>query len=190
MLTRGRIVEAGLRILDAWGLGDLTMRRVADELGVKAGALYYHMPNKQSLLAEIADVILTPVAVPRATDTGEWLRQWSHHLRDALLAHRDGAELVSSAAALGMGAVDVTLAARELLAGNGYPEPAATMATFLHFILGHVMAEQTRVQLATLGVLEGFDEHASRTDFSHGVELLVRGVTTSQQPEDFPSRSQ
>ena len=52
------------------------------------------------------------------------------------------------------------------------------------------MAEQTRVQLATLGVLEGFDEHASRTDFSHGVELLVRGVTTSQQPEDFPSRSQ
>lgn len=78
-----------------------------------------------------------------------------------------------------MGAVDVTLAARELLAGNGYPEPAATMATFLHFILGHVMAEQTRVQLATLGVLEGFDEHASRTDFSHGVELLVRGVTTS-----------
>ena len=170
MLTRGRIVEAGLRILDAWGLGDLTMRRVADELGVKAGALYYHMPNKQSLLAEIADVILTPVAVPRATDTGEWL--------------------VSSAAALGMGAVDVTLAARELLAGNGYPEPAATMATFLHFILGHVMAEQTRVQLATLGVLEGFDEHASRTDFSHGVELLVRGVTTSQQPEDFPSRSQ
>ena len=75
MLTRGRIVEAGLRILDAWGLGDLTMRRVADELGVKAGALYYHMPNKQSLLAEIADVILTPVAVPRATDTGEWLRR-------------------------------------------------------------------------------------------------------------------
>jgi len=33
VLTRGRIVEAGLRILDAWGLGDLTMRRVADELG-------------------------------------------------------------------------------------------------------------------------------------------------------------
>ena len=89
VLTRGQIVEAGLRILDSWGLGDLSMRRIADELGVKAGALYYHMPNKQSLLAGIADVILTPVAVPDATGTGEWLRDWSHNLRGALLAHRD-----------------------------------------------------------------------------------------------------
>ena len=37
VLTKGRIVDAGLRILDSWGLGDLSMRRVADELGVKIG---------------------------------------------------------------------------------------------------------------------------------------------------------
>ena len=178
VLTRGRIVEAGLRILDSWGLGDLSMRRIADELGVKAGALYYHMPNKQSLLAGIADVILAPVAIPDSRATGEWLRSWSHNLRGALLAHRDGAELVASTTALGMGTVDATAAARGLLTERNCPEPAATASAFLHFILGHVMAEQTRTQLVALGILGAFDENASRADFSHGVELLVRGVTT------------
>ncbi len=177
VLTRGRIVDAGLRILDSWGLGDLSMRRVADELGVKAGALYYHVPNKQSLLAGIADVILTPVAVPDVAGTGDWLRGWSHNLRGALLAHRDGAELVASTTALGMGSVDAAAAARAVLIERNCPEPAATAAAFLHFVLGHVMAEQTRTQLVALGVLDGFDANASRADFSHGVELLVRGVT-------------
>ena len=177
VLTRGRIVEAGLRILDSWGLGDLSMRRIADELGVKAGALYYHMPNKQSLLAGIADVILSPVAVPDSAVTEEWLRSWSHSLRGALLTHRDGAELVASTTALGMGSVDATAAAREVLAERACPEPEATAAAFLHFILGHVMAEQTRTQLVALGILDAFDEDASRADFSHGVELLVRGIS-------------
>ena len=177
VLTKGRIVDAGLRILDSWGLGDLSMRRVADELGVKAGALYYHVPNKQSLLAGIADVILTPVAVPDVTGTGEWLRDWSHSLRGALLAHRDGAELVASTTALGMGTVAAIAPARGVLTERACPEPAATAAAFLHFILGHVMAEQTRTQLVSLGVLDGFDADASREDFNHGVELLVRGVT-------------
>jgi len=178
VLTRGRIVDAGLRILDSWGLGDLSMRRVADELGVKAGALYYHVPSKQSLLAGIADVILAPVVVPDVAGTGDWLRSWSHNLRGALLAHRDGAELVASTTALAMGTVDATSAIRQVLAERDYPEAAATAAAFLHFILGHVMAEQTRTQLVALGVLDSFDEDASRADFSHGVELLVRGVTS------------
>ena len=177
VLTRGRIVDAGLRILNSWGLGDLSMRRIADELGVKAGALYYHVPNKQSLLAGIADVILTPVAVPDVAGTGEWLREWAHNLRDALLTHRDGAELVASTTALGMGTVDVAAAARAVLTERDCPEPAATAAAFLHFILGHVMAEQTRTQLVALRVLDAFDEDASRADFSHGVEMLVRGIS-------------
>lgn len=111
-----------------------------------------------------------------------------HQLRDALLAHRDGAELVSSAAALGMGAVDVTLAAREPLAGNGYPEPAAIMATFLHFILGHVMAEHSRPAGTSSGSLR-VSTSTPPGLISATEEPLVRGVTTSQQPED-PARSE
>ena len=76
-----------------------------------------------------------------------------------------------------MGTVDATAAARGVLAERACPEPEATAAAFLHFILGHVMAEQTRTQLVALGVLETFDAEASRADFSHGVELLVRGIS-------------
>ena len=58
-LSRAAITGAGLEILDIYGLGDLSMRRVADTLGVQAGALYYHVPNKQSLLAALADEVAT-----------------------------------------------------------------------------------------------------------------------------------
>ena len=175
MLSVERITDAGLAILDAWGLGDLSMRRVADELGVKAGALYYHVPNKQSLLARIADVILAPVAVPPEGSLGDWLRHWAHALRAALLQHRDGAELVASTTALGLGSVDPGAAGVAILEEHGVPEPTATMAAFLHFVLGHVTAEQTRMQLVTLGVLENFDEAAATRDFDHGIGLLVTG---------------
>ena len=77
-----------------------------------------------------------------------------------------------------MGTVDATAAARGLLTERNCSEPEATASAFLHFILGHVMSEQTRTQLVALGILETFDAEASRADFSHGVELLVRGVTT------------
>lgn len=176
MLSVASITDAGLAILDAWGLGDLSMRRVADELGVKAGALYYHVPNKQSLLARIADVILMAAPSPDDAEPGPWLRGWAHGLRASLLAHRDGAELVASTTALGLGTIDPTRAGRTMLEIHHVPEPTATMAAFLHFVLGHVMAEQTRIQLVTLGVLDSFDEVASARDFTHGVEVLVKGA--------------
>ncbi|NHB85831.1 TetR family transcriptional regulator [Tessaracoccus sp. HDW20] len=65
-LSKGAIIGAGLSILDAYGLGDLSMRRVAETLGVQAGALYYHVPNKQSLLAALSDEIVR-AALPRPT---------------------------------------------------------------------------------------------------------------------------
>ncbi|MDO5067100.1 MAG: TetR/AcrR family transcriptional regulator C-terminal domain-containing protein [Propionibacteriaceae bacterium] len=176
MLNSVRIVAAGCRILDDWGLADLSMRRVADELGVQAGALYYHVPNKQSLLAGIADVILGAVPTPAAEEPGQWLRAWSAGLRQVLLSHRDGAELVSSTTALGLGQMDPTAEGSRMLQAAGLPQPEATMAAFLHFVLGHVMAEQTRSQLVALGVLDEFDAEQAEADFSHGVDLLVRGL--------------
>ena len=67
-LTKPDVVRAGVEILDAYGLGDLSMRRLAERLGVKAGALYWHVANKQSLLAAVSDEILAvdggPTTVP------------------------------------------------------------------------------------------------------------------------------
>src|SRR6185437_14854218 len=105
--SRDDVVEAALRILDDLGLPDLTMRRLAAALDVQPSALYWHFPNKQTLLAELADRIVAARRVPAAADpAADWrdaVRGEAAALRDALLAYRDGAEVVSSTLALGLG---------------------------------------------------------------------------------------
>lgn len=172
-LNKDVIVEAGLRILESFGLGDLSMRRVADSLGVQPGALYYHVPNKQTLLAAIADVILGGVEVPPdGLDPAPWLVGWAHGLRATLLAHRDGAELVSSTVALGLGTVDPAADARQRLAGS----PDAVVTTLMYFVLGHVTTQQTRSQLGELGVIDHHDPDAAGAEFAQGVDIIVAGA--------------
>src|SRR4051812_6774620 len=77
------------------------MRRLARELEVSPGALYWHFANKQQLLGAVTDRILEPAAddVP-----GGWRDRVAGicvRLRDALLSHTDGAELVSASFAAG-----------------------------------------------------------------------------------------
>ena len=64
-LSRESISRQGLAILDEYGLADVTMRRVASALGVAPGALYWHISNKQELIAGIATLIIAPIARPR-----------------------------------------------------------------------------------------------------------------------------
>ncbi|WP_146128808.1 TetR/AcrR family transcriptional regulator [Corynebacterium sp. 13CS0277] len=60
-LTRPTILTAAIAILDEYGLADTTMRRIAKQLSVAPGALYWHFPNKQALLAGIAVELLRPL---------------------------------------------------------------------------------------------------------------------------------
>ena len=46
-LSSERIVRAAQDLLTDYGLHDVTMRRLASELGVRPGALYYHVPHKR-----------------------------------------------------------------------------------------------------------------------------------------------
>lgn len=55
------VVAAALRVLDDQGLEGCSMRRVAAELGVQPSALYHHVPDKQTLLALMADEIVAGV---------------------------------------------------------------------------------------------------------------------------------
>ena len=59
-INRESIIDAALSLLDAYGLGDVTMRRVASSLGVAPGALYWHIANKQALIAALAEEIISP----------------------------------------------------------------------------------------------------------------------------------
>ena len=63
-LTQREIVEAGVRIADADGLPFVTMRRVADSLGVSTMALYRHVPHKQDLALQMTDSVFAAVRIP------------------------------------------------------------------------------------------------------------------------------
>ena len=102
---RDDVVARALRVLDDHGLADLTMRRLGTELGVQPSAVYHHFPSKQVLLAAVADEILARGARP--LPEGAWddrARAACHTLRDACLAWTDGAEVVATARAFGLGA--------------------------------------------------------------------------------------
>ena len=62
---RSDVIDRAIAVLDEYGLESLTMRRLAAELGVQPSALYHHVPNKQSLLAAIADEIIRRGRRPR-----------------------------------------------------------------------------------------------------------------------------
>ncbi|HEY5891199.1 MAG TPA: TetR/AcrR family transcriptional regulator C-terminal domain-containing protein [Acidimicrobiia bacterium] len=60
-LTRGRVLEAAVELADSAGIGGLTMRKLAEALGVEAMSLYYHVANKEALLDGVVEVIIDEI---------------------------------------------------------------------------------------------------------------------------------
>ncbi|TJZ74969.1 TetR family transcriptional regulator [Rhodococcus oryzae] len=183
-LRRGDVLGGAIAILDEYGLGDLTMRRLATSLGVQPGALYWHFPNKQTLLAAITDEMLAGVSAPiEVKDWDARLRTVAHRMRDALLAHRDGAELAAAsyAARLATNGAHATLAST--CGDAGLPDHESELAAdaLLYYILGQTMDEQSRMQMDSHGALAEdasplYDSTSGTARFEYGLELFVDGV--------------
>ncbi len=73
-LTRREIVETGVRIADADGLALVTMRRVADALGVSTMALYRYVPSKADLTLRMTDGVFAGAPLPDIPVTA-WRRR-------------------------------------------------------------------------------------------------------------------
>jgi TetR/AcrR family transcriptional regulator, tetracycline repressor protein len=63
-LTRDRILEEALIILDEQGFSGLSMRKLAHSLGVEAMSLYNHIKDKQDLLDGLCDRVLASIEAP------------------------------------------------------------------------------------------------------------------------------
>jgi AcrR family transcriptional regulator len=88
-LSRERVLETALRLADQGGLESLSMRKLGQELGVEAMALYYHFANKDEIVDGTVDLVFAEVELPAATpDWKTAMRRRAISLRDALLRHR------------------------------------------------------------------------------------------------------
>ncbi|GAB3488683.1 TetR/AcrR family transcriptional regulator [Amycolatopsis cihanbeyliensis] len=63
-LSKERVFEAAVRVADEWGVGSVTMRKVAEQLGVEAMSLYHHVANKDEILDGIVDLIFGQIELP------------------------------------------------------------------------------------------------------------------------------
>jgi AcrR family transcriptional regulator len=96
-LRRDRVLDAALALADAGGLEALTMRRLGEELGVGAMALYRHVRNKDDLVDGLVDMVFTEVGLPpTGVDWRAAMRKRAISLRDVLLRHRWAIGLMES----------------------------------------------------------------------------------------------
>lgn len=85
-LSRDGIVVAGIALADRDGLEGLSMRRLAQELSVDAMSIYYHLHDKDALLAAMADAVVAEIApVP---ETSPRSAPWIEELRALVMAAR------------------------------------------------------------------------------------------------------
>lgn len=98
-LDRKIVIATALKLLGEVGLEALTLRRLAEKLGVQAPAIYWHFKNKQDLLDEMATTVMrieSERMKARAHLKGvAWLRWYGRFLRRMLLRYRDGARMLS-----------------------------------------------------------------------------------------------
>jgi len=183
-LHKRDVVDAATALLDSYGIADLTMRRLARELDVSPGALYWHFANKQQLLGAVADRILQPAcAGVAATGWRQRIELIGARLRDALLSHTDGAELVSASFAAGQSraATDIVCGLADAACRAGVAPGQAELAarTIVYYVLGFTADEQSRLQWDAAGALAEEQSVLSvdpSARFAFGLRLLIDGI--------------
>jgi len=81
-LTRERIVVAAVELLDAEGVGGLSMRRLADHLGSGVMSLYWHVSNKEDVFDLALDLVLEYHGPPQTGAPQDWRSEVIHMLED------------------------------------------------------------------------------------------------------------
>lgn len=174
------MLEAAIRVADRGGAETISMRRVAQELGVEAMSLYHHVPNKDAILDGVVDAVFAAIDLPPA-GVADW--------RDAIRARAASARAVLSRHSWALGLMDsrrhpgpATLRHHDAVLGvlreAGFTLPMAAHAISLldSYIGGFVLQE------ANLPVIEPTDleevaggilENLPAGELPHLTEMIV-----------------
>ena len=181
-LDRQRIVAEAVALLDADGLDGVTLRKLATRLGVRQPTLYWHLPNKAALVTAIAEVLLEqefPELVPPEPEVSwqDWLTGIAERLRRALLAHPDGARVIS-ASQLSLKMAALSELAMSTLVARGVPlhQARVIVLTVERFTVGHVLEEQA--PRPDPEAVNSFD----MTTFAEQHPTVIAGITEYFRP--------
>ena len=96
-VTRERALDAAMALADKDGFEALTMRSLAQALGVEAMSLYHHVANKEDIVSGMVDRVFAEIELPAdGVDWKEAMRQRGHSMRAVLKKHRWAIGLMES----------------------------------------------------------------------------------------------
>lgn len=178
-ITRQAVLLAALELADAEGSEALTMRKLADRLGVEAMSIYYHVPNKEAILTGLVDLVFAEIALP--TSENGWraaMHDRALSARDALVRHRWAIGLMDSRRDPGLATLRHHDAVIGVLRAGGFSiaGTAHAFSALDSYIYGFVMQElslpfDTSEELTE--VAEAIVTEMPAGEFPHLTEMAV-----------------
>jgi AcrR family transcriptional regulator len=140
-IDRDAIAEAVLEL----GLGGISMKAVADHLGVSVAGLYHHVSNRRELLVLAAERSLSRARTPedRGQYWDEWLREWARHVYRSFVDEPEVLSQWMTGALKWESMVDVIDSVIKVLGRAGFEPPDAVAAfdTVARYAVGAAMHE-------------------------------------------------
>jgi AcrR family transcriptional regulator len=177
-LSRDRIIEASIALLDSSGEGGLTFRALSEQLSTGAGAIYWHVENKSDLLTTACDAIVSRAlaecvvgTTPEAT-----IRALALGMFDAIDAHPwVGSALTHAAGQLPMVRIVECIGQQVRALDVLGEEQWATVSALLHYILGVAGQNAANTQFA----------RARGIDRSNFLDAMAT-VWSQLDPKEYP----
>jgi TetR/AcrR family transcriptional regulator, tetracycline repressor protein len=177
-LTPRTVVEAALALAEAEGLGAVTIRRLAKELGVTPMALYWHFRSKDELLDGMAARIFEEVDLSVVDASATWqeqLRALLGSMLGVLRAHPSTAILLSTRTASSEGSLRATEVVLDILRCGGFSPAEATQ------IARHAVSTVTNLVSGEPGVVAR-EESGEMIDARRRARLFLESLP----PERYP----
>ncbi len=208
-LTRERVLRAAMALADRDGIEALSMRRLAQSLGVEAMSLYNHVRNKEDALDGLVELVASEFARPQVGPAWKAeMRRRAVTAHDVLVRHPWASALIVSRVNVGpamLSYVDATIGCL-VSAGFDYAEADGAWNAINSHIYGFTLqelsfpfaeeecADQAAAFLPDmpddLPWLRGMAEavatgrHDGRQDFSFGLELILEGLERTRNDKD------
>ena len=148
-VNRDMVARAGLKLLNEFGLEQLTLRVLAKELKIQAPTVYWHFKNKEELIDEMATIVLAAGAaqlVPArvSEEWNMWAATFGGGLRKTLLAYRDGARMVAGSRLTNTQYMATAERIGAKLTDSGFTvrQAVVLLSTIYNYTLSFVMEEQ------------------------------------------------
>jgi AcrR family transcriptional regulator len=176
-LTRERVIEAAVTLAERDGLGELSMRRLAAELGAGTMSLYNHVADKEDLFDGMVGHVLSPVRITAEGDWGDVVTAWATDSRRVLLDRIALIPLVIAPQRLAhLGRIGGAVAESLVRAGLEPATAAVVVRVVGRYFAGAVLLDAPRLRAG------GVPRAALDETFAIGLDALLVGLAADVVP--------